>query len=324
MLLFASKPIREDALNRLNKLKLQVFPWSIEQFFALFPAAKPTFATSSGIRETSLKYQQLYYIFHSALALWWQQHGEAMHPQLKYFWRLEPDVRLVGVGGWAALISRSARMSHDLLLPYLTFQNRSGPRERALYVHWDLNKRYVDSIAPAYRAWSLVCVGRYSRHFILDIMWPQWAQGTLVYEEIFLPTSCLARADCSVSNFGSLVDTRHVRYRPQWECDEWARKAARRLHLVFWHPVKDVTCALANALDARKHQTFDARLDAEAQPPPSPPRSPPRAPPGYYGSGALYGNGAKTNHDFLFKTPPPKFRPGAPHHWIRATPRGLP
>jgi hypothetical protein len=318
MLLFAPQQLGRTAINRLAQLALQVFPWSLKQLFDLFPAAKHTFASSSGVHETSLKYQQMYYLFHSALALWWRQFGEAMHPQLKYFWRLEPDVQLVGSGGWAALMARSPRMHADVLLPELTFQNRSARLERVLYSHWELNKQYVESIEPAQRAWSLVCVGRYSRHFILDVMWPQWANGTLVYEEIFLPTSCLARADCSVSSFGSLVDVRHVRYRPPWECDEWVRKAHRHSHLAFWHPVKDTTCAQASMLETGVRRAFDVRLDAQALPPPSPPKSPPRAPPGFFGSGALYGNGAKTNHAFLFKTPPPKFRPGAPRHWKRA------
>ena len=93
---------------------------------------------------------------------------------------------------------------------------------------------------------SLVCVGRYSLAFIRHVMWPQWTDGTLAYEEIFLPTSCFAArgGNCSVVTFGSLVDARRVVFRPYWDCSLF-RPTWSSPTLELWHPIKDAACVAA-------------------------------------------------------------------------------
>lgn len=306
VLLFTNKPPDSQAVKWWRSLDAHVSPWTLEQLFSLYPRLQQTFAASSAVKETGWEYLKMYFLFHSALALWWKLHGH-MHPNVKFMWRVEPDAQLVGVGGWATLMSRAESMQADVLLPKLTMQAKSGPADRHLYTHWDLNHKYVESIEPSQRAWSLVSVGRYSVHFILDVMAPQWANGTLVYEEIFLPTSCLARSDCSVAGFGNLVDARHVRYRPQWECVDFARQASlssRPNTFAFWHPVKDSSCITAKHIVDEADGEWRQLPLKEPMPPPSPPISPPRQPPGYYG------DEGKTNRPFLFSRPPAKVRPG--------------
>ena len=279
LLLFNEHPPDGATVDRWRLLDADVCTWSLEQVFHLFPKLERAYKTSSASGDLffmDATYLQHYYLFHSSLAVWHTQFG-ASFPRLTHLWRVEPDVALVGIGGWAALLSRASKVQTDVLLPRLISEADSEPT----YTHWQLNKAFTERVPPRSRAWSLVCVGRYSLAFLLQIMWPQWAEGMLAYEEIFLPTSCLARrGSCSIATFGALVDAKHVRYRPPYDCVEFQRGAnARPGTLAFWHPLKDAQCV--DRVHASQNDVSDAKwrgLPFLPLPPPSPPRPPPIAP----------------------------------------------
>ena len=240
-----------DTGHLLPLLDVDVFRWSLDELFELFPRLADTWRASRGVRLTEEVYLKHYYLFHAGLALWWKHHGHA-YPRLQHMWRIEPDVHLSGGGGWASLLMQSSRHRADVLLPMVTTEADTDEH----YVHWENNRGWVKSVAPERRVWSLVCVGRFSLHFLLSIMWPQWSEGRLVYEEIFLPTSCHAHQNCTLAdNFGGLADAQRIRFRPIWSCEEL------RLHLrestswpTFWHPVKDQSC-IAKMLQREERAT---------------------------------------------------------------------
>ena len=260
-------------VDRWRSIDAHVCPWSLGQIYGLFPKMEAALGRSRAAFFAPEDYLRHYFIFHSSLALWLRLFGDG-YPKLSHVWRVEPDVQLVGNGGWAALLSRTSHLSTDVLLPQLTLEADSD----ADYAeHWQLNRDFTKNVPPAQRAWSLVCIGRYSLTFIREVMWPQWTHGVLAYEEIFLPTSCLAYSggNCSVGDFGTLVDARRVRYRPEWECAPFLRAAHSRGGLQFWHPVKDAEC-ISRALSLEDQQvSYDAAWRKLAPlPPPSPPSVP--------------------------------------------------
>lgn len=263
-------PPDSAATERWRALDAHVYPWSLAQVFHLFPRLEANFRSSRAVFFSTSQYLQNYFLFHTSLVLWHRSFG-AGYPHLRHVWRVEPDVALFGHGGWAALLARAARLSTDVLLPRLTRESDSDGRYRS---HWQLNSAYTRHVDPSLRAWSLVCVGRYSLAFLHDIMTPQWEAGVLAYEEIFLPTSCLARGNnCSVDGFGTLVEARHVRYRPTWECEHVHERAAVG-SLAFWHPIKEANCTPGHSA---RHDAADFSAPL---PPPSPPVSPPVLPEG--------------------------------------------
>ena len=214
-------PLDATGLERARTLDAHVFPWSLAQLYSLFPKLQHSFASSRAVFFSTNEYLQHYFLFHASLVLWHRYFGH-QYPRLRHIWRVEPDVALVGRGGWAALLTRASHMQTDVLLPRLTRETDSDPHYRT---HWQLNSGFTRNVPAEQRAWSLVCVGRYSLNFLLGVMTPQWTDGVIAYEEIFLPTSCLANANCSVADFGTLVDGRGVRFRPAWECEHVQRAA---------------------------------------------------------------------------------------------------
>lgn len=271
VLLFVTEPPPASTVARWRSLDAHVCPWTLKQVFGIFPRLAKSFRKSAAVIDTEEQYLKHYFLFHTSLALWWQLFGRS-HPRITHFWRVEPDVQLVGAGGWAALMERASRMRADVLLPQITLQANSEPE----YTHWLSNRAYAETVQPSKRAWSLVCVGRYSLAFIRNVMWPQWADGTLAYEEIFLPTSCLAARNCSVATFGSLVDARHVVFRPFWDCSQF-RPAWSSPTLELWHPIKDAACVAAKHAWAEADGAWSSGA-LQPLPPPSPPSSPPHDP----------------------------------------------
>ena len=176
----------------------------------------------------------------------------------------------MGHGGWAALLTRSSRLSTDVLLPRLTSEADS---DASYSMHWRLNSAFTSRVRPEHRAWSLVCVGRYSLTFLLGTMAPQWSDGVIAYEEISLPTSCLAHSNnCTVAPFGTLVDARRVRFRPSWDCAKM-QNMSHSTGLAFWHPVKQIHC------ETSTQDSFLSDHDPFVPvPPPSPPVVPPTMP----------------------------------------------
>ena len=96
-------------------------------------------------------------------------------------------------------------------------------------------------------------IGRYSVRFLRDVMRPKWEAGSAGYEEITIPSFCLAdggRADkgCKLHAFsrGRSVDGRHVIYKPDWGCLEFlAARTFRNGTNEIWHPVKRRRCVAA-------------------------------------------------------------------------------
>lgn len=258
-------------VQRWRALDAHVFPWNHAQVFRLFPKLEENYRASRAVFFSTSEYLRNYFIFHTSLVLWHRFFGEG-YPRLRHVWRVEPDVSLVGHGGWSTLLARAAHLSTDVMLPRLTLEGDSDARYRT---HWQLNSAYTRHVPPSERAWSLVCVGRYSLAFLHNVMTPQWAEGVLAYEEIFLPTSCLAhRAEnCTAGDFGTLVDARAVRFRPAWECE---RVQERGGNLAFWHPIKEAGCAAGHEAQHATLPQGDALYTP--LPPPSPPVSPPVMP----------------------------------------------
>ena len=104
-----------------RSLDADVCPWTLAQVFSLFPKLKHSFRKSAAVQETDEDYLKHYFLFHTSLALWWRLFGHS-HPKLQHFWRIEPDVQLVGLGGWATLLHLSSSVGLDVLLPKPTTQ----------------------------------------------------------------------------------------------------------------------------------------------------------------------------------------------------------
>ena len=178
---------------------------------------------------------------------WLDEHGKS-YPNVRYLWRSEPDVAFSG--SIDALLELSARDEADVLLP----ATRSR-EEQPHYPHWRSNDDLVQGLPKA--VYALVPIGRYSVHFLRDVMRPKWEAGEAGYEEITLPSFCLAdggRADkgCRLHAFsrGRSVDGRHVIYKPDWGCLEFlAARTFRNGTNELWHPVKRLRCVAA-ALEA--------------------------------------------------------------------------
>lgn len=88
---------------------------------------------------------------------------------LRYWWRVEPDVLFSG--SWASLIRFTDKHYADLLLPHLMSQE-DEPR----YPHWLRNRHLLRRTPRKEWVYSLVSVGRYSLRF-MRMMTEKWASG---------------------------------------------------------------------------------------------------------------------------------------------------
>ena len=175
-----------------------------------------------------------YYYYHSSLLLWFRHCGDK-YPNVRFFWRLEPDA--VYMGNLQTLLNISAAITADVLLPEYMRQISSPS-----YPHWANNLEYLSRVPKAKWAWSLVSIGRYSRRYITDIMPRSWTSMGVAYEEISIPVSCLMETGCTLASFrkGSPLGA-HIRFQPRYRCQE-ALRARMRCKNEIWHPVKDREC----------------------------------------------------------------------------------
>ena len=214
-----------------------------------------------------------YFWFHSSLLLWNRTFGHA-YPNVRYLWRVEPDVLFAG--SWTELVGLADRQqSVDLLLPHLTthaahpgvipcdpnpgpqagcphpsagsFDAHSAPH-CGQYPHWGRNKHILRRIPREEWVYSLVSIGRFSRRF-MELMARKWAAGIAGYEEILLPMSCTARDGCVRGSFHRMHShgwrqthvSDYFRYRPDWGCGTFLRSGAAHTQ-ELWHPVKHREC----------------------------------------------------------------------------------
>ena len=177
-----------------------------------------------------------YYYYHSSLLLWFRRCGE-MYPNVRFFWRLEPDA--VYTGNMQTLLNISASVAADVMLPAY-YKQRMVPG----YPHWARNTEYLSRVPKPKWAWSLVSIGRFSRRYITDIMPRSWASMGVAYEEISIPISCLMETGCTLASFrkGSPLGA-HIRFTPIYRCHE-ALRARTRCRNEIWHPVKDRECLI--------------------------------------------------------------------------------
>ena len=171
-----------------------------------------------------------YYYFTASLLLWNQSLG--MHfPQVKFWWRIEPDVAFSGA--WSALLQRiddASAGSHeaDVLLPRV-IPYRVDPG----FPHYAKNLDVLQGLPKSSWCRSLVSIGRYSQRFMAH-MAEVWHKGMIGFEEVFLPTQCvLLREKCRLRSLHNVtakaalrifssadarhppVNALHFRYQPE-------------------------------------------------------------------------------------------------------------
>ncbi|KAL1522884.1 hypothetical protein AB1Y20_017849 [Prymnesium parvum] len=204
--------------------------------------ALPAVAASAAVAASSTPNanHRRYFWFHSSLLLWNRTFGYA-YPSVRYWWRIEPDVLFAG--SWSSLVRLAERRPTDLVLPQLT-SHEAQPS----YSHWVRNRHFLKQRPRREWVYSLVSIGRYSRHF-MELMTSKWAAGITAYEEILLPMSCTERVGCTRETFHRLRSPgwrkTHVadffRYRPEWSCETFLMSAAANTQ-ELWHPVKHREC----------------------------------------------------------------------------------
>ena len=141
--------------------------------------------------EKEVPYLRNYYWFHAALPLWFLRFG-ACYPRARFVWRLETDVL------WTDTIDTlirlgSADTSSDVLLPETYGENMSLGARMYFHLPW---QTFLGNVPLDKHVYSLVCVGRYSRRFLLDTMHRLWTNGIAGYEELLLPSTCLNVSGC--------------------------------------------------------------------------------------------------------------------------------
>ena len=224
--------------------------WGERTIWRRFPRLEEAVRTHPHIHKEET-YLQRYYWFHTSLLLWLETFGHC-YPQVKYLWRLEPDVLFAGT--FDQLIDLTRDDSSDVLLPDLHFAaNSSTLSQEKNYNHFAY-QTFLAALPQERVAWSLVSIGRYSTTFLRRHMASRWAEGVTGYEEILLPTACLTSAGCRLSTFNgwNSVSANHVVFRVNdardgtarfWRCDEFVEAANQKGGtLDLWHPVKDRSC----------------------------------------------------------------------------------
>ena len=217
--------------------------------FGLFPRLPAAIASNAGIREEQPYLRRLYWSL-SALYLWLSFFG-GEYPNLRSLWRTELDVVYLGPGGIGGMVERASSIQADVLLPRLTTR---AAAETHRYAHFRRNERYLLRHPPWSHLWSLVSIGRYSVHFLRDLMLPQWQQGQICYEEVSLPTTCRASPNCTLKTLDEAFDVRHLQYRAPhaegrwWSCRHFTSIGTQRSRCgrpELWHPMKDRRCLVA-------------------------------------------------------------------------------
>jgi len=172
----------------------QVAVWGDRARDRAFPRASRALATHWGYRVQKDVHLKTYFYQHTGLYLWLREFRSA-YRNLRFLWRMEPDVMLTGPLG--QLLSLSARdQASDLLLPRLTGRNitpyygctkkRYRPHEAwgayppepdpahphvMCTTHWVANTPLLNMTRPgAGPVFALVPVGRYSIRFINETM----------------------------------------------------------------------------------------------------------------------------------------------------------
>ena len=203
----------------------------------MFPALEGGLNNSSALLRTPRAFNR-YFFFHASLLLWNVTYGDAL-PRVQYWWRIEPDVLFAG--SLAQMVELASHVHVDLLLPNIQRES-SWPD----WPHWQRNRETVADVPTDKRFQSLVCLGRYSNSFLLDVMGPRWAVGLLGYEEISLPTSCATAGRCQMESLwkhSKIKTAKRCLYRPVWDCSSFlAARVAQSNEL--WHPVKNRTCLI--------------------------------------------------------------------------------
>jgi hypothetical protein len=247
--------------------------WGQDLLAAHYPRLATALTQHSGVAAESTPHHKLYYFFHAALGIWRRTFGE-WYPELRYWWRLEPDVMFSGPLGM--LLDRADQHRADCLLPGPFI----GQSKQPSYEHWRLNPEALADVPTDKRVWSLVSIGRYSRR-MLDLMSTRWEAGAVGFEEITLPVTCLMAEGCELGHLGTWAQIRgavsptgggnallpaRFRLSPSWSCDTYleARLGATG---EIWHPVKERGCvsdAITNLL-VKKHgrrRTFAQETNA--------------------------------------------------------------
>ena len=94
-------------------------------------------------------------------------HGDA-HPNVGYFWRVEPDVIFAAAGSapLSPLLIGAAHSLAEVLLPQTTSQAQTDSGTFSQYPHFQFNHELLQDIPRDHRVWALVSVGRYSASYI--------------------------------------------------------------------------------------------------------------------------------------------------------------
>eukprot|EP00965_Chrysotila_dentata_P074490 2460155-Pleurochrysis_carterae.AAC.5 len=245
--------------------------WGDAALRTLFPRLAVSIDTHQGMASTPEANHRRYFWFHASLMVWNASFGHA-YPNVKYWWRIEPDVLFSG--SWAALLRHTLAHprsgSDDVLLPRLT----TYMQDPKSYPHWQYNMDILKNIPKERWVYSLVSVGRYSTRF-LHHMTELWAAGILGYEEIFLPMACIALSQpaCKLGSFQKLRSAgwrttqvaNYFRFRPNWHCSEFLPAGIAHTQ-ELWHPVKHRECWV-NYLDSCTADGCNASLALDVTPP---------------------------------------------------------
>jgi hypothetical protein len=233
-----------------------IFPWTEQMLFAMYPRLGVAAGRVSAGEHFHFR---RYYWFHASIGLWRRMYGAAGYEDVRYWWRLEPDV--VFTAPLSVLVEQYAADKTDVLLP--SYSNRTDDPE---YRHWRFSSQFLVPVPEERQLWSLVSIGRYSTHF-LDYMDTLWALGVAAYEEILLPVACLHYLQgCRLGAFVQVPaaerfnpDWGRFRYVPEWPCAEFLAEfgggvnASREGSGELWHPVKDRRCLVAHLKQTHGH-----------------------------------------------------------------------
>lgn len=144
-------------------------------------------------RGQDYKYIGFYHWFHASMAMWYAHYGNCFH-ELKYVWRLEPDV--LWTGTIDTLISLASEdTTSDVLLPTTWTENKSFSARKYQFF---LTQPFLKFVADDCHVYTYVSVGRYSTKFLFEIMDRLWKDGVVGYEEVFLPSACLNTSGCQL------------------------------------------------------------------------------------------------------------------------------